>query len=150
MIKSIANSRITTIVLGILLIGYAVYDIYEELFEPTHEHILIVIGILLVISSFGHVNEGMHKIVRSVAPEKELPFMDRVARFFHRPLVRIILGLTVLIAAAYGLYDDYDKLHSKSVSMGIGLLTMTLPVFKAYLGGDNVVKGIKNETEEVK
>jgi hypothetical protein len=148
MISSIIQPRITSILLGVALIGYAIYDLNEELLNPTHEHILIVIGMLLVISSFGHVNEGVHKIVQGVAPQKELPVMDKIATFFHRPMVRIILGVTILIAAAYGLYDDYEKIHSKSISMGIGLLTMMLPAFKAFLVGNNLVKGFKNGSGE--
>ena len=81
MLNSLIQSRITTIILGLVLIAYAVFDIYEELFDPTHEHILIIMGILLVISSLGHVNEGVYKIAHNVAPQKELKVFEKIRNF---------------------------------------------------------------------
>ena len=148
MISPIIQSRVTSILLGLVLIAYAIYDINEELFNPSHEHILILIGMLLVISSFGHVNEGVYKIASSILPNREFRTLEKIGGVFHNPVVRVILGLAVLIAAAYGLYNDYEKIHSKSVSMGIGVLVMLLPILKAFIGGENLMKGIKQQPIE--
>ncbi|MDG1331601.1 MAG: hypothetical protein P8P74_04680 [Crocinitomicaceae bacterium] len=148
MLERIIHSRFTSVILGIILIAYAIYNIYEEFYELTHEHILIVVGILLLISGIGHLNEGIYNVAHTVSPNKELPFLKRVSNFFHLRSVRLVLGTTILITAAYGLYEDYEKIHSKSVSMSVGIFMMLLPMMKVFLGGENVVKGIKKKPGE--
>lgn len=148
MFKYIILSRITTIIMGLTLIFYAFYEIYEELFDPTHEHILIIIGMLLVFSSIGHVNEGIYKIAQNVKPEKNLRTLERISVFFCYPVVRIVLGVTILIAAGFGLYEDFEKIHSKSVSMGIGVLMIVISVYKLYSGGEKLMKGVSSEPQK--
>ena len=139
------HSKFTTVVLGLVLIAYAVFDVYEELFEPSHEHILIVIGVIMILNAFGHAHEGIHKIAHELHADKEYNLLERAGLFFRHRVVRIVLGITVLITSMYGLYEDYEKIHSKSVSMSVGLLMMVLPIMSTIMGSKNLSKGIMND-----
>lgn len=146
--KKLLESKWISCILGLLLIAYGIFDIYEELFEPSHEHILIFIGFLLVINAISHTQEGLLKVLRVIRKDRKNTFLERVERTFDLPIVRIILGVTVLVASYYGLSEDLENLHSKSVSMGVGLLLMTLPTFGAFMAGKNLSKGLKKEDSQ--
>ncbi|WP_107040365.1 hypothetical protein [Brumimicrobium mesophilum] len=138
--KKISESKIFSFILGLILICYGLWDIYEELFEPQHEHILILIGLLLFIHAIGHTFEGINKIMHVISKEKEVYFLNRIEFIFNLLFIRIILGLTVIATSSYGLYQDFEKIHSKSVSIGVGLLLIILPFFSASNAGMSIFK----------
>ena len=145
MILPIVQSRIVSIAMALVLIGLAIHDIYDDLFKPAHEHLLMILGVFMAIGAFGHLNENVAKFAHIVQPDRKVKASEKITAFFQLPIVRIILGLNVIAAATYGLYQDYEKMETKSVSMGIGIFTMLGPLYKMVAGGEKVAGGLKRE-----
>ena len=85
---------------------------------------------LLVISSLGHANEGLYELMYNVAYQKKLKDFEGTSSFFGLIAVMIELGITILVNGVHGFYDDIEKIHSKSVSMVIGVFTIVLLIYK--------------------
>lgn len=132
-IKRITTSPLFTLLLAAALIIYSVYDIYEEFFDPSHEHILIIIGLFMGINAIRHLVHGINTIARLTISAEET-MLDRSTHFLERPIVNILLAVMIIVTSAYGIYKDVTEIMTKGLSIMVGVIMILIVLLSTYEG----------------
>lgn len=140
-IKRLQKHPLFSLLLGLIIIGYGLYDIWEELFDPSHVHLMLFIGLMIVVNSVQHLMHGYDLVKKAMSRKRSTP--RKLQLIMEQTWFSIILGLSVIANSTYGLITDIEKIHSKSVSMSVGLLFVAIPVISIRSNVSRVKASIK-------
>lgn len=130
--KQILHSPVLTIINAIGLLCFGLYDLYEELLDPSHVHAFIFVALLLIIGAAHHIHEGVHKLLKFSRKESVQRFLEKCEHFFTQRGIQFALSLIVLVTASYGIANDMDQIYYRSTPLGFGVVMLIIPVSGGY------------------
>lgn len=137
------------LIAAILLISYNLYEIFEDVMELAHEHILIILGVIILVHSILVILEQT-EIIASIFNSPALErFSNRLIALLDKPNAKLIIGVMVIIVSLHALYVDVEKMESKSISIFIGALFITKALYSNYNAVRTIQERFKNEDVDV-
>ena len=141
-VKKMLHSVAFSFTMGLMLVFYSLYEIYEDFYRLTHEHLLLLFGVLMLLNCLRHLYKGIHKILIASSSSKLNSFYKKGDRFLDKPLIGFFIGVLIIIVSVLAILDDFDKMTSKTGSIIIGILLMVEAVSKTLDG----MKKVKEST----
>ena len=117
-LRSVAFRSISSVI----LIIYNFYEIYEDILEVSHEHIIIILGIVVFINCFLEIFEGFETLSGTLKLKGLKKRIYLIKTFLNNPLYHLTVGVVILIVSIHHLIVDIEQIASKSISFFIGLL----------------------------
>lgn len=142
-IKRLSTSTTFQMIMAMALIVNSIYDLYEELFVPSHQHILLFIGVLIIISSIRDLFQSSKVIVDFASKGKETA-VHRLSNYLNTKYIRIFFASMIIVTSCYGLYKDFSEILHSSVSLVVGIIMIIILLFSGYESVEQIRAESKN------
>jgi len=139
------QKRAVVVLFALVLIAQSIYDIYQDIFNMAHQHILIVMGGLMIINEIRYFYLGSRSLLNDSKNKRVEIFFEKQDKILNRNKIDLIFGVILLVVSCYALFLDIENMYARIYGAAIGSIMCLFAFRQIILSGVKINHSLKGK-----